>query len=92
MVFTHNDFNIQLKSMEKYYTECIQKLEEQIQELTIELNNPILLPQEIVELLVECLSKLKQFVLKRGFNNIEEEIHFFKRLKPHDLYNSIISL
>lgn len=83
--------------MEKYYTECIQKLEEQIQGLTIELDNPILLPQEIVELLVECLSKLKQFVLKRGFINIEEEIHFFKKLKPVILakliyYNAIYKI
>lgn len=97
MVFTHNDFNVKLKSMEKYYTECIHRLEEQIQGLTIELDNPILLPQEIVELLIECLSKLKQFVLKRGFNNIEEEIHFFKRLKPVILakliyYNAIYKI
>lgn len=83
--------------MEKYYNEYVQKLEEKIQELTIELDNPILLSQEIVGLLIACLAKLKQFVLERGFKNIEEEIHFFKRLKPVVLakliyYNAIYKI
>lgn len=30
--------------MEKYYNECVQKLEEKIEELTLEVDNPILLP------------------------------------------------
>lgn len=80
--FTRSDFNVKLKAMEKYYNECVQKLEEKIQELTIEVDNPILLPQEVVGLVIGCLSKLKEFVLKRGFKSTEEEIHFFKRLKP----------
>ncbi|WP_313091736.1 MULTISPECIES: RteC domain-containing protein [Bacteroidota] len=83
--------------MEKYYNECVQKLEEKIQELTIEVDNPILLPQEVVGLVIGCLSKLKEFVLKRGFKSTEEEIHFFKRLKPVILakliyYNAIYKI
>lgn len=66
--------------MEKYYNKCAEELEEKIQE--IELDNPILLSQEMVRLLIECLGKLKWFVLSHDFKNIEEEIYFFKRLKP----------
>src|SRR5690606_2959581 len=95
--FTRSDFNVKLKAMEKYYNECVQKLEEKIQELTIEVDNPILLPQEVVGLVIGCLSKLKEFVLKRGFKSTEEEIHFFKRLKPVILakliyYNAIYKI
>lgn len=35
-----------------------------------------------VEFIVNTLSKLKEFVIKKGFKNIQEEIHFFKHQKP----------
>ncbi len=66
--------------MEKYYDEYIRKLEEKIQE--IEVGNPILSSKKVIELLMECIAEIKRFVLDRGFKNIEEEILFFKRLKP----------
>ncbi len=66
--------------MEKRYNEYIGKLEEKTQE--IEVGNPILSSKKVIELLMECIAELKQFVLDRGFKNIEEEILFFKRLKP----------
>lgn len=83
--------------MEKYYNECVQKLEEKIKELTLEVDDPILLPQEVIVLIVDCLSKLKEFVLKRGFKNKQEEIYFFKKLKPVILskliyYNAIYKI
>lgn len=83
--------------MEKYYNECVQKLEEKIKELTLEVDDPILLPQEVIMLIVDCLSMLKEFVLKRGFKNKQEEIHFFKKLKPVILskliyYNAIYKI
>lgn len=66
--------------MEKRYNEYIGKLEEKTQE--IEVGNPILSSKKVIELLMECIAELKRFVLDRGFKNIEEEILFFKRLKP----------
>lgn len=66
--------------MENYYNECIGKLEEKIQE--IEMDNPILSSKKVVELLMQCIVDIKRFVLDRGFKNIEEEILFFKSLKP----------
>ncbi len=83
--------------MEKYYNECVQKLEEKIKELTLEVDDPILLPQEVIGLIIDCLSKLKEFVLKQGFEDKKEEIYFFKKLKPVILskliyYNAIYKI
>ena len=68
--------------MEKCYRECIRNVEEKIIELTMEMENPILLAQEIIELLINNMADLKKFVAERGFNSTEEEIYFFKHLKP----------
>ncbi len=80
--------------MEKFYNETVRKLEEEIKELEIELDNSILLAEVIIDLIINCLSDVKQFVVKRGFKNKEEEIYFFKHLKPNILsrliyYNNI---
>ena len=80
--------------MSKYYDETLQKLEDDIRELAIELDNPILLSELAIKLIVKSLKEIKEFVLKRGFENDEEEIHFFKKKKPNVLskliyYNTI---
>ncbi|MBK1442265.1 RteC domain-containing protein [Parapedobacter sp. ISTM3] len=83
--------------MEKYYEKCVQRLDEQINELKLEIENPIILAQELIELLLNYLGELKKYVSERGFKSIEEEIHFFKRLKPVILakliyYNAIYKI
>lgn len=83
--------------MEKQYEQCIQRLENSIAELTIEMENPIVLAQELIELLIDCMGQLKTFVSERGFKNIEEEIYFFKHIKPVFLskliyYNAIYKI
>jgi hypothetical protein len=80
--------------MEKFYKKTLQKLEEQINELAIELENPIIFSETVIELVIKRLAELKEFVLQRGFETTEEEIHFFKQLKPTILskliyYNAI---
>jgi len=68
--------------MDKFYKETLQNLETAIAELEIEVDCPTQRMEAIIKTIVKCLSEVKVFVLKRGFKNKEEEIHFFKYLKP----------
>lgn len=68
--------------MEKYYTEIQHKLETSINELEIETEPSVQEIEVVIHLILECLSEVKEYVLKRGFKNIDEEIRFFKYQKP----------
>src|SRR5690606_25912527 len=68
--------------MDKFYDEILIKLERAIHELEIETDCSIQRMEAVIHLLLECLSELKGYVLKRGFKNPEEEILFFKYQKP----------
>ncbi|WP_254528225.1 MULTISPECIES: RteC domain-containing protein [unclassified Sphingobacterium] len=68
--------------MDKFYNETYLKLETEIQELEIENDNPVQRTEAIIYRIVECLSEIKDYVLKRGFTNVDEEIRFFKYQKP----------
>lgn len=68
--------------MEQFYNETLFKLETAINELELKANCPLKRIETVIHLIVECLSKLKEYVLKRGFKNTDEEIHFFKLQKP----------
>lgn len=68
--------------MNKHYNETLYKLEVQIKDLEIETDCPISRIERVIPIVIQCLSELKEFVLKNGFKNIEQEIHFFKYLKP----------
>ncbi|TCV09886.1 RteC protein [Sphingobacterium alimentarium] len=68
--------------MDKFYNETLHKLETVINELEIETDCPIQRIEAVIHLIVNSLSEVKEFVLKKGFKNIDEEIHFFKHQKP----------
>ncbi|WP_156309403.1 RteC domain-containing protein [Sphingobacterium endophyticum] len=68
--------------MEKFYEETLYKLETAIYELEIEGHCSICKIEAVIHLIIECLSKVKEYVLNRGFKNIDEEVHFFKHQKP----------
>lgn len=83
--------------MEKYYNECVQNLDYQINELSVEIEDRMRLAQEVIKLLIKCLADLKQEVMKSGFKDEEEEIYFFKKLKPIILsklicYNAVFKI
>ncbi|RKD16347.1 tetracycline regulation of excision RteC [Pelobium manganitolerans] len=71
-----------MKRMEKFYNEIYLKLETEIQELEIETDCPIKRIEAVIQLIIQSLADLKEFVLKKGFKNIAEEIYFFKYQKP----------
>lgn len=69
--------------MNKFYSEALNKLEISINELEIEADNcSIQRIENVIQLIIQTLFDLKKFVLKRGFKNTDEEIHFFKHQKP----------
>ncbi|WP_394678695.1 RteC domain-containing protein [uncultured Sphingobacterium sp.] len=83
--------------MNNYCAEVIDKLNEQLEELSIELDNSIHLYEIAISLILERMNDIKQFILKRGFTSEEEEILFFKKLKPSILskliyYNTIYKI
>jgi hypothetical protein len=68
--------------MEKYFNETLWKLETAINELEIEADSSIQRIETIIHVIVECLSGVKEHILKNEFQNVEEEVHFFKHQKP----------
>ncbi|CAA7193955.1 RteC domain-containing protein [Chryseobacterium potabilaquae] len=68
--------------MEKFYQETLHKLETAIDELEIEADNSMQRIEAVMQLVIQSLADLKEFVLKNDFKNMEEEIHFFKHQKP----------
>jgi hypothetical protein len=68
--------------MDKFYNETLSKLETGINELEIEIDCPTQRTEAIIHLILECLSQVKGYVIKRGFKNTNEEIRFFKYQKP----------
>jgi hypothetical protein len=68
--------------MDKFYNETLSKLEASINELEIDVDCFILRIDAVIDIILKSLSEIKEYVLKRGFKNIDEEIHFFKYQKP----------
>lgn len=68
--------------MTGYYKKAFNELEEQINELLFEQDNLLASYEKVIEILLEKTAKLKDYVLKAGFKNQQEEIHFFKQIKP----------
>ena len=75
--------------MDKQYENYVQNLEHKIEELTAEAENPIGLAHQLIELLLGCMAELKSYVMENGFKNIDEEIYFFKHIKPVFLFNLV---
>ncbi len=57
--------------MEKYHAEILYKLEEAIGELEIEADCSLHRIETVIHLILECLSEVKKYVLKKGFKNID---------------------
>ena len=68
--------------MEKFYKERLYRLETTIKELETETDNSLQRIEAVIALIVNCLSELKEYILKKGFKNTDEEIRFFKFHKP----------
>lgn len=83
--------------MQEYFVNIIETLQENIRELSMEIDNPIVFSELAIKLSLDSLSKLKNYVLENPFQNTEEEINFFKNVKPRILsiliyHNSIFRI
>lgn len=68
--------------MEQFYSKALNKLETAINELEIETDCSLQRIEVAIPIITQCLSTVKEYVLKKGFIDVEEEIHFFKYQKP----------
>lgn len=68
--------------MEEFYNQILKRLETAINGLEIEIENPLRRIETIIPVVMQSLSELKEYVLKTGFSNEDEEIRFFKYQKP----------
>ena len=57
-------------------------LQEQLNFINIEIDDPIVACEQAIEITLRSLEQLKKFVLKRKFKSTNEEIIFFKEIKP----------
>ena len=83
--------------MDKFYSEALHRLEKAITETEIETDCSVQRIEAVIHHILECLSELKEYVLKRGLKNTDEEIRFFKYQKPVILskliyYNAIYKI
>ncbi len=81
--------------MNNYFNKTLKKLEEEISYL--EIDDSIEAAETIIRLILSSLNEIKQFVLINSFKNVEEEMYFFKTLKPNILskliyYNAIYKI
>ncbi|MEA5130226.1 MAG: RteC domain-containing protein [Proteiniphilum sp.] len=68
--------------MDKFYDETLHKLETAINELEFEDDYSIQRIEAVINLILDSLSEIKEYVAKTGFKDNDGEIRFFKFLKP----------
>lgn len=82
--------------MNEYYSKNLIELEEHLYFISLENENIIQQAEASVNAILTAIEKLKKHILRRGFKSQEEEIHFFKIIKPkfaskliyhHAIYN-----
>lgn len=64
------------------YDTILQNLKARIAFINSQTDNPILLSEKAIALILETLSQLKQHILTHNFKTTQEEIYFFKEIKP----------
>jgi len=80
--------------LKKYTQQLKTELDNKLEAVGLETEDIIKVAESSIKILLSTTDKLKKFILKRSFLSKEEEIHFFKEIKPKILskliyYNSI---
>lgn len=65
-----------------YCQTIISELDDRINELTYEPSNSLVSYENAIGLVLQKLEEIKKYIKKNGFKDDEEEILFFKQLKP----------
>lgn len=68
--------------MEKFTNLCLDEIEKQITKILLKEKNVITHSKQIVSFLETKLEEIKRFIVKYDFKTEDEEIQFFKEIKP----------
>jgi len=68
--------------MTDYCHTIINELDDRISELTYEQNNSLVSYENAIVLVLQKIEEVKKHIQEKGFKDAEEEILFFKQLKP----------
>jgi hypothetical protein len=68
--------------MNDYTRTNLYELEEKINKISYDYDNPIVMCNKAIEAVVNHLKQLKEYVLANQFETQEDEIKFFKHIKP----------
>ena len=73
------------QNLNEYFTDLLQKVDLQIQDFEDNNNDPFSLCKQVIDYLQEIIGELKTFIISYSFTSKEEEIYFFKHIKPEVL-------
>jgi len=65
-----------------YCRKLVAELDEDDKNYSVEISDPIQLSEKLIEVTLVKISQLRTFVKEKGFDKPEDEIRFFKELKP----------
>ena len=68
--------------MNPIINKVLAKLNEQINFIDLEIDNPIAKCEKAIEVILTSIANLKKHIVKNNFNTDTEEINFFKEVKP----------
>lgn len=68
--------------MNETVSKLLLELDEQLRFINIEIDESIKRSETSIEIILKAIDKLKKFVIKNKFRNQQEEIIFFKQIKP----------
>ncbi|MDO5614775.1 MAG: RteC domain-containing protein [Cruoricaptor ignavus] len=68
--------------MEQYFKKVFQDIHTEEEKVTLQVETVIPEALAMIRYLSKVLEEVRTYILDRGFNNEQEEIHFFKNIKP----------
>lgn len=68
--------------MEKYTSDLLASMHIQLQKVALNAENNLQLAEHSFHVVESCIEQLKEYILSNGFKSIEQEISFFKEIKP----------
>jgi hypothetical protein len=77
--------------MKKFSESLLATLERQIETIYRADDKPIMHAQKAIKVTVNTFEELKTFVIKYTFNSKDEEIDFFKNIKPKETFSLVIA-
>lgn len=68
--------------MIEYCQKLVAEIDEEDNNYSAKISDPIQLLEKLIEVTLLKISMLRTFIIKKGFKKPEDEIYFFKELKP----------